>query len=119
MEIRYEFLFDAAHRFPAMPDGHKYGRLHGHSFRAEVALAGDPDPKTGFVVDFAEVETACEKLRATLDHGCLNDIAGLETPSLENIARWLWKQLKPALPLLCRVTVRRDSCRQTCVHYGD
>lgn len=117
-EIFYEFWFDAAHRFMHKPEGHKYRNLHGHSFRVEVAVSGAPDPHTGFVVDFGDIEQACEALRAELDHTYLNDIAGLGNPSLENIARLVWDRLQPRFAGLSRITVRRDSCRQGCVYYG-
>ncbi|HYC38132.1 MAG TPA: 6-carboxytetrahydropterin synthase [Usitatibacter sp.] len=116
-EISYEFLFDAAHHFPTMPDGHKYNGIHGHSFRVEVAVVGEPDTTNGFVVDLEGLEQACEALRARLDHGLLNNIEGLERPSLENIARWVWERLKPKYSGLGRVTVRRDSCRQGCTYF--
>ena len=117
-EIALEFAFDAAHRFDSMPDGHIYGRLHGHSFFVEIAVTGLPDPITGFVVDFALLEEAAAELRAELDHRLLNDVPGLAVPSLENIGRWVWERLERRFPGLCRVTVRRPSCRQTCVYGG-
>lgn len=118
MEIAFEFGFDAAHHFEGAPQGHIYGRLHGHSFLVEVVVAGEPDARTGFVVDFAELEEAGEVLRAQLDHRLLNEVPGLSVPSLENIALWVWQQLAPGLPGLCRITVRRPSCRQRCVYAG-
>lgn len=119
MEIFYEFNFDAAHQFMHKPAGHKYRALHGHSFRAEIAVVGQPAPETGFIVDFALLEQACEKLRETLDHSFLNEVEGLTIPSLENISRWIWQRLQPQFPGLHRVAIRRDSCRQGCVYYGD
>jgi len=118
MEIAYEFGFDAAHHFHHEPEGHIYRRLHGHSFFVEVAVAGEPDAETGFVVDFAALEAAGDELRKTLDHTLLNDVPGLEVPSLETIAHWVWDRLAGPFPQLCRVTVRRPSCRQSCVYRG-
>lgn len=118
MEIAIEFGFDAAHHFEGAPEGHIYGRLHGHSFFVEVAVAGEPDQRTGFVVDFAQLELATAELRTELDHRLLNEVPGLAVPSLENIARWIWERLVALFPGLCRVTVRRPSCRQTCVYRG-
>lgn len=118
MEISFEFGFDAAHHFEGMPKGHMYGRLHGHSFFVEVAIAGEPDAQTGFVVDFARLEQAGGELRSDLDHRLLNEVPGLAVPSLENIAMWVWERLAPRFPGLCRVTVRRPSCHQTCVYKG-
>lgn len=104
-----EFGFEAAHRFAHKPTGHENTRVHGHSFRVEVALAGVPDPTTGCVVDFELLNAAIERLRATLDHHYLNDIAGLAVPSLENIARWIAERLRSEFAALASVTVRRPS----------
>jgi 6-pyruvoyltetrahydropterin/6-carboxytetrahydropterin synthase len=118
MEIRYEFGFDAAHRFTGMPRGHRYRGTHGHSFRAVVALRGVPRPPAGFVADFERVEIACRAVRERLDHALLNDIPGLGDPSLENLCVWIWDRLARRLPALASVTVRRDSLGQSCVFYG-
>jgi 6-pyruvoyltetrahydropterin/6-carboxytetrahydropterin synthase len=119
MELSYRFGFDAAHRFENYPDGHPYRGVHGHSFQVEVAVRGNPDPQSGFVADFGDIEKACATVRAALDHRMLNEIAGLERPSLENISVWIWKRLAPAFPTLARVTVRRDSIGQSCSYTGD
>lgn len=118
MELSYRFGFDAAHRFENYPDGHPYRGMHGHSFQAEVTLGGRPDPATGFIADFAQVEKACAEVRQALDHRMLNEIAGLERPSLENLSVWIWRRLAPAFPTLARVTVRRDSIGQSCSYTG-
>jgi 6-pyruvoyltetrahydropterin/6-carboxytetrahydropterin synthase len=119
IEITYEFWFDAAHQFLHMPPGHKYHGLHGHSFRAEIAVAGTPDPQSGFIVDFAQLEAAGEDIRERLDHRFLNEIVGLESPSLEHIARFVWNELKPRFAGLSRVVIRRDSHRHGCVYTGE
>lgn len=117
MEIAYRFGFDAAHRLEHFPTGHPNRRLHGHSFMVEVALEGERGAD-GFVVDFAMVEAECAKVRLALDHRLLNEIDGLEPPTLENISVWIWQSLHPCLPGLARVTVRRDSCGQSCTYAG-
>jgi 6-pyruvoyltetrahydropterin/6-carboxytetrahydropterin synthase len=117
-ELFLEFSFDAAHQFSHKPIGHKYRALHGHSFRAEVTVRGEPDKETGFIVDFEILEKACAALREILDHNFLNEIPGLEMPSLENISRWIWQQLVAQFPGLYRVSVRRDSLHQGCNYYG-
>lgn len=114
MEIAFRFGFDAAHRFDHFPEGHPNRSLHGHSFQVEVGLEGEPDAATGFIADFGDVEAKCAEVRRRLDHRMLNDIDGLQRPSLENLARWIWAALAPALPALSRVTVRRDSAGQSC-----
>jgi 6-pyruvoyltetrahydropterin/6-carboxytetrahydropterin synthase len=118
MELRYRFGFDAAHRFERYPDDHPYRGVHGHSFQVEVALRGEPDPRTGFVADFADVERACAEARAQLDHRMLNELPGLEEPSLENLAVWIWRRLASRVHGLCEVTVRRDSLGQSCTYRG-
>ena len=119
MEIAYRFGFDAAHHFDHFPPGHPNRAMHGHSFQVEVAIEGEPDPATGFIADFGEVEAACGEIRARLDHKTLNDIPGLEQPSLEHLARYIWKSLRARLRELSRVTVRRDSAGQSCSYRGD
>jgi 6-pyruvoyltetrahydropterin/6-carboxytetrahydropterin synthase len=114
MEIAYRFGFDAAHHFDHFPAGHPNRNVHGHSFQVEVAIEGTPDPTTGFVADFALLQAACADVAGRLDHRMLNEIAGLEKPSLENLAGWIAKCLRPAFPGLSRITVRRDSAGQSC-----
>jgi 6-pyruvoyltetrahydropterin/6-carboxytetrahydropterin synthase len=118
MELAYRFGFDAAHRFEHLSPGHPNYGLHGHSFQAEVAVRGEPDKKTGFIADFAELESACAVVRAELDHRLLNDIESLGAPSLENLCLWIWKRLAPRFPSLARVTVRRDAAGQSCTYTG-
>jgi 6-pyruvoyltetrahydropterin/6-carboxytetrahydropterin synthase len=105
MKISQAFRFEAAHHLPQVPETHRCRRLHGHSYRVELQLQGPVDPKTGFVVDFFEVEAAFAPLLARLDHYCLNDVAGLENPTAENIAIWIWDRIKPALSSLSHVRV--------------
>ncbi len=116
VEIVKEFRFDAAHFLPTAPEGHPYRRMHGHSFLAEVALTGTPDPASGWLVDFAVIEKALAALGERLDHRVLNDIAGLAVPTLETLAAWIYRELEGALPGLTRVTVRRQSCGESCTY---
>lgn len=119
MELSYRFGFDAAHYFAHFPAGHPNRGIHGHSFQVEVAVRGEPDPHTGFILDFAELESACAELRVALDHRLLNELEGLNKPSLENLCTWIWGRLAPRFPRLARVTVRRDSAGQSCSYTGD
>ena len=118
VEISYAFGFDAAHRFKGMPRGHKYRGVHGHSFRAEIAIRGTPRPPHGFVADLGDVERICLALRKRLDHKLLNNINGLHNTSLEHIAIWIWDRLAARFSGLARVTVRRDSLGQSCTYLG-
>ncbi len=112
------FTFEAAHFLPTFPEGHKCRRLHGHSFRVDVVVAGEVDPAAGYLVDYGQIKAACEPLRAELDHYCLNDIQGLENPTAEMIAAWIWRRLKPALPLLAEVVVH-ETCTSRCEYGGE
>lgn len=107
MKVRlvHEFRFEAAHWLPNVPDEHKCRRMHGHSYRIELSVFGEVDPLTGWLVDFADLEGAWRPLYERLDHRTLNDLTGLENPTSEVLAHWLWQQLRPRLPQLERVTV--------------
>lgn len=118
MEIGCEFNFDAVHFFDHKPVGHMYRQVHGHSFVAEVVLSGEPDPATGFIADFVDLEIAVSKLRGELDHKLLNEIPGLQAPSLENLSMWIWRKIAIDCDNLTRVLVRRPSCKQACTYYG-
>src|ERR1700754_3589016 len=101
MEISQEFGFDAAHYLGNGAAENR--RLHGHSFYAEVTLRGAPNPATGFLRDFGEVNAALQAIRDKLDHRLLNEIEGLDVPTLENLARYIYVQAKAALPEVARV----------------
>ncbi|MEE4659238.1 MAG: 6-carboxytetrahydropterin synthase QueD [Halieaceae bacterium] len=118
MEIYKEFHFEAAHRLPNVPDGHKCARLHGHSFLARIVLRGDVGAHSGWVMDFADLKQAFAPLHEQLDHHYLNEIPGLENPTSENIARWIWERLQPELPLLHSVEIR-ETCTSGCVYRGE
>ena len=105
MKITQAFTFEAAHRLPYVPETHRCYRMHGHSYRVELRLEGAIDPRTGFVVDFFDVEAAFAPLLARLDHHCLNEVEGLENPTAEHIASWIWERARPALPQLAAVCV--------------
>jgi 6-pyruvoyltetrahydropterin/6-carboxytetrahydropterin synthase len=116
MEIFREFSFEAAHRLPNVPSGHKCARLHGHSFRVEVHVTGEVDPTAGWVMDFAEISAAFRPLQEQLDHHYLNEVPGLENPTSENLARWIWDRLAGALPL--SEVVVRETCNVGCRYRG-
>jgi len=118
MDIFRVFTIEAAHRLPNVPPGHKCARLHGHSFRIELHLRGAVDAHTGWVMDFADVKTAFQPIYDRLDHHYLNEIAGLENPTSENLARWLWRETKPVLPSLAKIVVH-ETCTSGCVYEGD
>ncbi len=109
MEIFKTFTLESAHRLPNVPAGHKCARVHGHSFRVELHVSGPVDPHLGWVMDFAGIKQAFEPLFQRLDHRYLNDVPGLDNPTSENLARYIWRELKPGLPLLSRVVVH-ETC---------
>jgi 6-pyruvoyltetrahydropterin/6-carboxytetrahydropterin synthase len=109
MEIFKIFTLEAAHRLPNVPPGHKCARLHGHSFRVEIHVTGDLDPNTGWVMDFADLKKVFQPIYDHLDHNYLNEIPGLENPTSEMLARWIWEQLKPILPQLSEIVVH-ETC---------
>lgn len=118
MELRKSFQFEAAHLLPLLPRGHKCRRLHGHSFTAEIVVAGDCEPRLGWVMDYADISKAFRPLWERLDHRYLNNIRGLENPTSENVALWIWRRLKPRLPLLTEVVVA-ETCTARCVYRGE
>ncbi len=117
MEIFKEFRIEAAHRLPHVAPGHKCARLHGHSFRIGVYLAGPVDPASGWVCDFADLGAAFAPLHASLDHHYLNEIPGLENPTSERLAVWVWERLAPRLPGLSRIVVH-ETCTSGCEYRG-
>ncbi len=117
MEIIKSFRFEAAHYLPKLPETHKCRRLHGHSFKFDVHVEGPLDPELGWVMDFADISRFVKPIVDELDHYLLNDIPGLENPTSEVIAVWIWNRLKPDLPGLCRVVVH-ETCTARCEYRG-
>ena len=118
MEVFKEFQFEAAHLLPNVPPDHKCRRLHGHSFRVAVHVAGPLHPQAGWVMDFADIGHAFKPIMDALDHRYLNEIDGLSNPTSEHIARWIWARLKPALPGLSKIVVK-ETCTSGCTYEGD
>ena len=117
VELERTIRFEAAHWLPNVPEGHKCLRMHGHSFRVDVAVRGEVDAKVGWFLDYAELDEAFRPIRDRLDHYCLNDIEGLENPTSEILAAWIWERLAPRLPGLWRLTVR-ETCNSRCIYRG-
>jgi 6-pyruvoyltetrahydropterin/6-carboxytetrahydropterin synthase len=119
MNVRlvHEFRFEAAHRLPMVPPGHKCARLHGHSFRVELAVEGPVNEETGWFIDFQQLFDAWRPLYDQLDHRFLNEVPGLENPTSELLARWVWERIRRSLPQLTRVTVF-ETCESRCEYEG-
>jgi 6-pyruvoyltetrahydropterin/6-carboxytetrahydropterin synthase len=118
MELRKTFQFEAAHRLPGLPENHKCWRLHGHSFQVTIIVAGECDPKMGWVMDYADITRAFKPFWEQLDHHYLNEIPGMENPTSEIIASWIWEHLKPRLPLLTGIEVA-ETCTARCLYLGE
>jgi len=117
-ELTKSFWFEAAHTLQRAIDAEPSRRIHGHSYRAEVTLRGEPAPDTGMIIDFGLFEGALETVRDGLDHRFLDEVPGLGPPTMENLAAWMWRCLAPAVPGLAAVTIKRDSSGETCRYIG-
>jgi 6-pyruvoyltetrahydropterin/6-carboxytetrahydropterin synthase len=117
MEILKVFHIEAAHKLPNVPAEHKCARLHGHSFRIEIHVAGEVGRESGWVQDFADISAAFEPVFKQLDHRYLNEIPGLENPTSENLSVWIWNELSSTLPQLCRIVVH-ETCTSGCSYEG-
>ena len=119
VELTKSYVFEAAHRLPMVPADHKCARMHGHSFRVEVTVAGPVDERAGWLVDFGDITAIVEPLlKSELDHRALNDVPGLENPTSENLCLWLWKRLEPRIKGLDSITVH-ETCAARCTYRGD
>ncbi len=117
IDIHKDFVIEAAHRLPHVSDGHKCGRVHGHSFTIELHLRGELDAHTGWLVDYAEIKQKFRPFFDQLDHRYLNDIEGLANPTSEVLAVWVWERVKPVLAHLHHVTVR-ETCTSSATYHG-
>jgi len=118
VRLTKSFHFEAAHDLPTFPEGHKCQRLHGHSFRFDVIVEGEVDPAKGYLIDYGDIKRAAEPIVKRLDHYYLNEIDGLSNPTSENLAKWIWDRLRPALPDLTSIVVH-ETCTSTCAYLGE
>ncbi len=116
MELYKDFTFEAAHRLPNVPEGHKCARMHGHSYNVEVTIRGPVDPRLGWIVDFAELTAAWQPLHAQLDHRTLNDVPGLENPTSELLAAWIFERLTFPGARVVKIRVA-ETCTSACTVY--
>ncbi len=117
VRLSKQFHFEAAHHLPTFPAAHKCRRLHGHSFRFDVIVEGDVEESKGFLIDYGDIKSAVAPIVDQLDHYYLNEIAGLENPTAENLSKWLWDKIKPSLPLLTSIVVH-ETCTSSCEYRG-
>ena len=106
MNVFKTFTIEAARSLPNLPDGHPCKNIHGHSFKITITVTGNVDNKTGFVMDFGDIDETFNPLLSKLDHSYLNDIEGLENPSSENVCQWIWERLAPSLPGLSQIDIK-------------
>lgn len=113
-----DFNFEAAQTLPGAPEGHKCRKMHGHSFKVQISVEGEVDPKAGWIYDHAEISAAMKPLLKMLDHSYLNEIDGLENPTIENMAAWFWEKLQPQCAGLCEIVVHETPTAR-CVYRGE
>jgi len=113
-----DFTFEAAQTLPNVPPEHPCGKMHGHSFKVEIVVEGDVDPHMGWVYDHSRISRAMEPLIDILDHAYLNEIEGLQNPTIENTAAWIWKRLEGSLPGLCEIIIHETPIAR-CIYRGE
>lgn len=118
IELFREFTIESARQLPKLPADHPCARMHGHTFRIQVYIQGSIDTQSGWIMDFASLDEQLQALRLEIDHRVLNDIPGLENPTTELLARWLWQRLQPGLPGLSRI-VLSENPHSGCVYSGE
>lgn len=116
--ITKEFRFEAAHTLPSLPESHKCRQMHGHSFKVEIHIEGEVNKEIGWVYDHKEISKAMNPLLEKLDHSYLNDIEGLESPTIEVMCAWFWRKLEKDLPGLCEITIFETPTAR-CSFFGD
>jgi 6-pyruvoyltetrahydropterin/6-carboxytetrahydropterin synthase len=109
--------FEAAHWLPDFPEGHKCRRMHGHSYKVDIIVEGEIPEGQSYLIDFGEMKEAVSPIRDRLDHYCLNEIEGLENPTAEMLAHWIWARLEPALPILKEIHIA-ETCTSRCEYRG-
>ena len=117
MDVFKAFNIEAAHKLTGVPEDHKCARLRGHSFHVEIHVSGPLTPREGWVMDFSDIKATFEPIYNQLDHNYLNDITGLENPTSEILAQWIWQQLKPQLPLLSKIVIK-ETCTSGVIYQG-
>jgi len=106
MTVYKEFTFDAAHFLPNVPEGHKCRSLHGHTYQVKIYVKGPLDDRAGWVIDFTDIKAVCKPVIDRLDHALLNELPGLKNPTAENVANWIWLQIKDQMPGLQRIELK-------------
>ena len=113
-----DFEFEAAQAIPTFPEGHKCRSIHGHSFLITISVTGEVEPATGIYYDHARISEVMRPIIQQLDHSYLNEIPGLENPTIEVMAQWFWTRLQPQLPGLSEIVIH-ETPRARCVYRGE
>ena len=117
VELSHKFSFDSAHSLPNVPEDHKCRRLHGHTVHVEVQVSGPVGETSGWVMDYGQMKEVVRPVIAQLDHRHLNEIEGLENPTSEHIAMWIWNRIADGLPGLTSVCIH-ETCNTGCTYRG-
>ncbi len=104
-ELKQHFQIESARFLPKLEKSHPCSRMHGHSFKIILTLVGSLDPVVGWVIDYNEIQERMKPILDRIDHRVLNEVPGLENPTSEYLAKWLYDQARAVLPTLNRVTV--------------
>ena len=118
MIVYKKFTIESARSLPNLPNSHPCKKIHGHSFKIIIYIEGKIDTKTGFVIDFHDIEKAFNPLKIKLDHAYLNNIEGLNNPSSENMCKWIWEKLKIKLPGLLKIEIKETNSTG-CIYKGE
>ncbi len=117
LEVFKEYSFDSAHMLPNVPPNHKCARIHGHTFIVTIHVSGDLKGDYGWVEDYADISAVVKPIIERLDHQYLNDIKGLENPTSENLAQWIWAEVVGGLPGLSKIIVKENPAAG-CIYTG-
>ncbi|MCX7927646.1 MAG: 6-carboxytetrahydropterin synthase QueD [Candidatus Omnitrophica bacterium] len=103
--VKVESSFSAAHNLRAYKG--KCEALHGHNWKIEVVAQSKELDNTGMVIDFSVLKKELQRILKQFDHAYLNKITPFTkiNPTSENIAVFIYKQLKKSIPEVCAVTV--------------
>lgn len=104
-ELKQHFQIESARFLPHLPKSHPCSRVHGHSFKIVLTLVGGLDPQIGWVIDYNDIQSLVKPIFDELDHKVLNEVPGLENPTSELLAKWIYDRVIAKLPILTKVMV--------------
>lgn len=113
-ELSQQFFFEAAHTLDREIDAISSKRIHGHTYHAEVSVQGPRNPHTGMVVDIALLRREIERIRSMLDHAFLDEVEGVDKPTLENLSAFIANHFANFEPPISSVRVWREASGDSC-----